>query len=477
MQLSCINCFENKSYSPLLQFFLLFTLLMFLNIDSWFAPVFWDDIIGLHTQAVWLARNNFDLPRLISSPRTPGTPFYNLLSPLGYIYALFYRFTTVETTHFLAHAVNIASVAGCGVLLFNMLKKMAFLFRLLLVGAALSSPLAVSACAGTAQEAPLAFLLFLSLYFKFGKHEKGAWGVSAVSWSFKLTGALLTLSYLIDDLYSSVRKRKLSFKKCVLLLLTVAAGIGYYLWHFTTVADHFAWKPEAVKGLILNAYWSLIPLFILAVFFSGRRIFSEKLRLLILFILLFLGANFFSSMTALPRYGVVIVFPVLYLFALALNRFPFRLRLLAAAVVTVVHLCNLYGTFLPKPAVLHIHDGAFRERSREFTLMRSRDLEFCRILEKEQGANAIVCTWPLLQMLTVPEFGYVTKPLPKVYAAEYPHPLGNFERLKKEHLKEDPLFIYAPNCYSWQIPRNAQIVFASAPQAPLRGYIIYRLRR
>ena len=456
------KCFEKK----LFQFFILFFLLMLLNADSWFAPPFWDDIIGLHTQAVWLARNNFDFPALLSSGTLPGSPLYNPLNPIACIYALSYRFTAPEYTHFLAHTVNIAAIAGCGTLLFNMLGRLTLPLRLLFTAAALSVPLTVSACAGTGQESLLAFLLFLSLYFKVQKRDSAALAVSVVSWFFKLTGVILTFSLIADTLFLNIKKRKFNWKKLIVLLIPAVLGIGYYLWHFSANTSHFKWKPEAAADLIINAYWSLIPLFAAAILLSGKRIFSSRSRTSVIFVLLFLAANFLSSMTALPRYGTVIVFPVLYLFAMSMRRFPLKTNIIAVSAIIFIQLCNIYGTFLPAPGVLQLHDGSFMERSREFTIMRSQDQDFCRLLEQEKGSRPIVCPWPVLQQLTVPEFGYVKAPLSNVFAGEYPHPLGNFQKLHRDLLKENPLFIFTPDCYSWKIPPQAKIIFLNTNHCP-----------
>ena len=470
------ECSREMIKSPFFQFAALFLLLLFFNFDSLTAPPFWDDIIGLHTQSVWLARNQFDLQGLISAPRSPGSPLYNLFSPMAYIYAAAYRFTTPEATRLLAHMLNIASIAGCGVLLWRMAGKTSVFLKILCLAGALSCPLTVSACAGMGQESLLAFLIFLSLFLKFKRCAAGAWSVSVISWFFKLTGALLTLAYLCEKLFLCVRQKKVKLKNLAFCLFVAVAAIGYYLWHFSGQQTHFKWKIEDVFSLICNAYWSLLPLFAAALLLNRKRIWSCRLRGGAAFVLLFWCANFFSSMAALPRYGTVIVFPVFYLLGAGLRRISLKSGCCIAGIVLVFHLCNLYGTFLPAPRPVELHDGSFMERSREFTIMRSQDAEFCRLLEREKGDRPLVCTWPMLQMLTVPEFGYVASPLKNVYAGEYTHPLGNFKKMNRELLKQDPLFIFTPDCYSWKIPRNARIVFASNQKEPLKGYLIWQLR-
>ena len=45
-------------------FALLFFLFALLNISTLANPPYWDEILGLHNQAIYLARSNFDLPQL-----------------------------------------------------------------------------------------------------------------------------------------------------------------------------------------------------------------------------------------------------------------------------------------------------------------------------------------------------------------------------------------------------------------------------
>ena len=82
----------------LLIFAVCFFSLLLLNADNLFAPPFWDDIIGIHTQAVWLARNGFDMAALLRIPPGPGNPCYNLLNPLSYLSSLkkLYNILSVE---------------------------------------------------------------------------------------------------------------------------------------------------------------------------------------------------------------------------------------------------------------------------------------------------------------------------------------------------------------------------------------------
>lgn len=72
---------------------------------------------------------------------------------------------------------------------------------------------------------------------------------------------------------------------------------------------------------------------------------------------------------------------------------------------------------LPELPGAHRRSGEFLERSRAYLDEIDWQRTLCRILEREAFDRTIVAKWPLVQMLTVPEFGYVTRPLPHVYSA------------------------------------------------------------
>ena len=77
-------------------------------------------------------------------------------------------------------------------------------------------------------------------------------------------------------------------------------------------------------------------------------------------------------------------------------------------------------------------------------------------------------------MLTVPEFGNVKAPVPNIVVGENPHPLGHIRSLNREMLEKGVLVLFEPNPNSWKIPANARIVYASEPEDPLSGFLIYR---
>lgn len=59
--------------TPLYLSIAVYLVIIVLNFPSMTNPPYWDDIMGLHNQAVWLAKHNFDFSELWS----PGQSFWD----------------------------------------------------------------------------------------------------------------------------------------------------------------------------------------------------------------------------------------------------------------------------------------------------------------------------------------------------------------------------------------------------------------
>ena len=140
----------------------------------------------------------------------------------------------------------------------------------------------------------------------------------------------------------------------------------------------------------------------------------------------------------------------------------------------MLNICCCSGFLLPEIRKLDRHNGSLLERSLEFTALRRDYQNFCAELEKYPPEIPLVVPWPMLQMLTVPEFGHVKAPVPNIVAGEFPHPLGNFKRLDRDMLEKGVLVLFEPNPNCWKIPARARILYASVPEDPLSGFLIYR---
>ena len=134
-----------------------FCVLAVLNADILYNPPYWDDMSGLHNQALWLSRNHFNVWKLWSEPVfwDGGSRIhpYGLVSHfLGLCYLLF----EPRTVHMIGHLFNIGWIAAAS-MVFVMLvgRRRGWLAALLVLGALLSQPLMLGRMAGLGQESPL----------------------------------------------------------------------------------------------------------------------------------------------------------------------------------------------------------------------------------------------------------------------------------------------------------------------------------
>ena len=464
---------------------LLFLLLAALNISSLTAPPFWDDLIGVQTQAVFLARHHLSFAELFASPRTAGSACYNPLSILCWFYALLYLFLPPVAVHTIGHLLNCACLAGCGGLLLELSKRrVAPATATAGVVFALTHPLLASRAAAMGQEALLAFFFMFAL-FLWSKHAKcGAVLCATASLTVKLTGAILLFGFAAEYLTTLRLKRKNAIAGMIGIGLASVLALGLYFIHFRGVGRHFTWKPDEIMSLMKNAYFLMAAelLFSLSIYRTAlkknfrKAIFSwNRIRVFVWTIVFFYAANFLSAQVALPRYGAVIVFPGVFLLLAALELFHRRETAALLILLSIFNLFCCFGIMLPEIPVGTEHDGSLLERSLEFTVLRDRYRLFCTEIEKSPPRKPLVTTWPLLQMLTVPEFGYVRTPVPNIVAGEYRHPLGSFREIDQETLRNGALVVFEPNCYNWKIPAGADIVFAASPERPTGDFLIYSL--
>ena len=461
---------------------LLFLLLAAVNFDSLTTPPFWDDLIGVQTQAVFLARNHLSISALLNAPRLGEghAACYYLPSVLSWFYALLYLFLSPAAVHCIGHLLSCAFLAAAGGLFLELTRrKLAPELAVCGVLFALTHPLLAARAAGMDQEAFLAFFVMLTL-FLWNRHRKRAAAVCGLcSLTVKLTGAILIFAIFAKRLLALLRfmnrKRLLQLSG---LGLAVAAIFVLYFLNFGTERSLIVWKPVEIRNLLKNAYYLLLPEFLLAL---GLLLFRKRScarplhpRLFFAVIGIFYGANFLCGQYSLPRYGAIIVLPTAFVVLAALQAFSPRKTMALLGALSVLNIFCCFGFPLPEIPKLDRHNGSLLERSLEFASLRRDYRNICAELEKNPPEMPLVVPWPMLQMLTVPEFGYVKAPIPNIVAGEFPHPLGNFKRLDRGMLEKGVLVLFEPNPNSWKIPANARIVYASEPEDPLSGFLIYR---
>ena len=117
-----------------------------------------------------------------------------------------------------------------------------------------------------------------------------------------------------------------------------------------------------------------------------------------------------------------------------------------AIILLTLGLISINGKYYLPLQSNRLRSGEYLERSREFINDLWENQAACKLLETKYFNRPIVAKWPFIQMLTIPEMGYVTKALPNVYTACRQ---VNYAKTKKYDPKvkmpDSTLYIFASN--------------------------------
>ncbi len=469
---------QRAARDPKLLFLLVFVGLLLRNATRLLDPPYWDALFGTHNQALWLCRHDFDLVRLWTSEPSyhGGGSFINDTCPLPYLYAVLYWFLPHETVYFVLHIFTLVLAAAVFVLFYRLLTDhvpphVAFLWCL----AATCDPIWSARCAAIYREVHVAACAAAAIYCLHKKQSVRAWVWIGIGYLVKETAAILglaaagwmVLTYARQHL--SGHKWRLGKESLAALATSglVGAVLVRYLYGQLVVRQRFVSFGDAVQLFPLYSRFffpSLAVALVLILAFAVVTVLRPALRarfasepdhtVFCLFLLAFV-VGFWCAYTLYPepapRYASFIVFPMAALLALLTPRRQLSAGL--AVVMIVWGVANQNGRLLPTIHANRSRSGDALERSREYLVDLDANRRICQTLEQECFTTPIVAKWPFVQMLTVPEFGYVSKPLPNVYAVGV-RPLYTPTRAYDPETPMPPetLYIYAPNTFeTWHL--------------------------
>lgn len=445
-------------------FVVLFAVMLLVNIQHLGNPPYWDDITGLHNQALWIAANDFDIFGLWKQKSFLAGG--SLIYPMGIIpwfYGLLYWSFSPQTVHILGHIFNIACLAAAATVFVIMLRRYTDGKTALLYAAvALTEPVMSGRMAALGQESPLLLSILISLcYFQKGSFRR-AYVFAALAFFVKPTGIILLLAYLCYWLLYNVwfywKKRRLSrhVRQLGISALLVLAGIVLSMC-FSGEALGFAGLP---LKLVFIRLWGHIYYFhslfapklalcgVVAIYILIRKGAMARRKLFSLLLLIFI-AGFWVAYSIhgipIPRYVVITVFPVMFLLAANMNP---KLARITGGVFLVLHCVFWFYNWFPALPEDTARTGSDLERSREYLEDLRANINICRILEEQAFDTPIVVKWPFVQMLTVPEFGYVSNPLPNVYCVGVKPDYCDVKVFEPGMpMPPETRYIYVPHCY------------------------------
>ena len=476
-EVTFINLIEKKFKklleSPLYLGFTAYLLIVILNFSCIDNPPYWDDIMGLHNQAVWLTKHNFNFVELWQSGQgfwEGGSNIYRFgILPLSY--GVLYSFFSPVTVHVIGHLFNMACIAlvfGTG---YSLLRKLeiekvpALLWSL----AVLCEPVMSGRVVALGQECPLIAATVCSLYFIVdGKYWKGLLFIF-IAMLFKMTAGVLATAFMLWLVLQVVLggdKRKEILRQSLGFIFGAILLIAFFLYDsFSVEVVNFGGSAILLNDMFERMAYNFIALFpvqfiilliiacctawkILKVM-KNRSYFSLSKQDNFLLLLLIMIGGYWTSFAlyfcSLPRYTGFIVFPMVCFVALCLQKK--RLSMLTALFILTIGMLNVTGRLYYPLRSYFSRSGDRLERSREYLDDLWANQAACKLLETEYFDRPIVAKWPFVQMLSMPEMGYVSKPLPNVYSAtSLPTKYLNVKTYRKGmKMPDNTLYVFGHN--------------------------------
>lgn len=461
-------------------FICVFFLLLILNYNCLCNPPYWDDIVGLHNQAIWLAHNDFNYIKL----NDPGQQYYyggSNVYPYGIIpviYGILYKLFAPATVHFIGHVFNIACLSAACAMAYNIMRHYTRdnLSATLWAFACLAEPVMAGRSAALGQECPLIAFMMLIVYMMSRHRILSAAILCFFVILFKLTGIILGLALVVwVILYCLIT---ISFKSnfhiknslAVSTLLAVISSIlGLILLACSNQVSDDTFVLANITGFLHKVYDQFtiyLPIQALylfcAIILIGINIYIfvcvRRKKLLLrrysfcIYLLIFICGFYmaFFVVSQLPRYTGCVVFPLVIF--ICLLSYKIKISRALALFFLVIGLVSMHGKFYSAIPPHLARSGECLERSREYLIDLRLNQELCLLLEKNSQTNPVVAKWPYVQMFTVPEFGYVDKSLQQVYSACIVPKYTSARGIPKSGtFPPQTLFLYSPVIYEYWI--------------------------
>lgn len=415
---------------------IVFVGLIIFNLPCLTNPPYWDDILGLHNQAVWLAKNNFDVLTLWGKGQSyleGGSYLYRLMP---YPYGVMYALLPVGVVHLIGHVFNIACLAAAAALFYMAIRRhVRHGAAVLWTAAAFCEPVMSGQSASLGQECPLVLISALTILLVERRRLWWALAIASTAVLIKATAVILVLAILTWLLVlavlslSGVGNIRLSrgwgwlcltaFIIASLVICDLCFGVLSEGNAGSMTAAAIFRRGKFIFGELLPLQGAALFLMAIASFTIARRLLGGRMSpsSILSGFLAIATAGFWCAFliypVPLPRYTCFIVLPMFAF--LAINFHGRVLNLTVSGLFLALGLLLANGLLLPPLPPSVLSSGEYLERSREYLDDLEAEMVLCETLEA--GNRPVVAKWPMVQMLTMPEMGYVDKPLTDVFCA------------------------------------------------------------
>ncbi len=479
--------------------------LLIINFNHIVDPPYWDSIF-VYSQAVWLKNHGFDVLELARQPGyEEGGPNINctyvIVLGIGVLYKLF----DPRSVFLIMHFFNFFCTALLFSLFFTLLIQYisaapAFIWCL----AAASQPILSGQTAAIYLDLPLAAgtaAIIFSLY-----REKYVITLVAcifmyfVKPSIMILGLALFFFALIKagmETWAIPKSKRKALSPGFWLLLVpfpaywalekIRSSSMPTTLHFDLLATNFRYLWNGCPDLIIIS----VVVVVLSLMYTIRKYPSiaadgfERNRCYLILLLVVFISGFWVSLilylNPLYRYTTFMIFPLFCVLALLASVFDTRRTTALALGLIAFNILNQWGALLPAPPTSLRRSGETLERSREYLVDLRANQTICHTIETDFPDRNIVAKYPYIQMLTIPELGYVGKSLPHVFSVAL-HPTYTSARMVTASLLDDvnTVYFFAQNIFESTFspslaPDSEDIILAA--ETSLKGTLVLYKRK
>jgi hypothetical protein len=436
-------------------------------------PPYWDGVIGAYQQGIWLSRNGMSYSELLAQPDLyHGGPKVSVTSGLAFIYGNGLRIASPQSLILIFHILTWGLAALALGLAFQLLREIGDIWTSAgwLAVAALD-PIFSAQTGAIYQEIPLACCAMLVIVFCHRGWYPLAAATCILGAFIKPTMTVFALALLVWLIFGRLairlgglaeifQKRSFFLSLPILVLGASYPMIGGLPQVEKSLAlrlsDWYAMMKQEFPYQALVLLLTFLSCATILLWSSRRRRFTSSaarfglVSLLAISVWGFWLAHLLHHFP-LCRYLAVVTIPTTTLLGLCCQELlSRRWQFFLIALLIAVYSANQYGALLPALPPDYGRSGRMLERSRESLQDIADQRELCRAIEENWPNEPILVKYPTIQMLGLPEMGYVHSTLQVVPVGAAAHGVTE-RRVFEDELPQAQwrraLVIYSPHCY------------------------------
>ena len=476
-----------SSQSCVFIFLFCFVFLIFFRSKALFYPPYWDAIVAIFTEAIWLSENKFNFLKLATEMSG-----YVAGGPRVYFFSIYPSFQAalmllIKNQNFfliLNHLIAISLSSSIVVLLYKISRMVLDSKTSLLVCVLVFfNPLFLSQSYAINMEIPVLFFGLVSVYFFLKEKHVKAGVFLLLCFYIKPTAVLLSVALVVVFILTEFMWRR---KKGILLLYCLPC-ILYIVQ--TIISNRFFLNPGDDTNLsfniiacpflrIMGVHFKRVPdiysVLIAAVvlgfcififkFLTSRERFvnvikENKLSFLSLVFCGILGTIPFILRNFLPRYFLIGLPFMFFLLVWCIKLVKQQLLYFLVFAFLCFYSLNMYGKIYGRVFeyfnMSAANNGHLLERTLEYENDMDANLALIKKIEEKYGDKIVVASWPISHMLASSKFCYV-KEGKKVISSDDGTFLwkGNLQLRDiypdYDKLKDDLVWVYSENCFSYR---------------------------